>query len=479
MEAALLEDAIAYADRWVEYRQRTRRVPGVQIAICHEDRILLSRTYGSADLETKVGLTAATIFRVASHSKMFTATAAMLLVERGALRLDDQAGQRLPWLPSGPGEIGRTTIRQLLSHSAGVIRDGGVVGFWQLERDFLDSGQLRELLIGTPQVFSANERFKYSNIGYSLLGMVIESAAGMPYPDFVRAAIVERLGLENTGPDLDGLDPGRLATGYSADAYGLPPLPLAHVGTGAMAAATGFYSTAEDLCRFGRSQFLGNPELLSDDSKREVQQELWSVEGTAVGYGLGFEISTVGGRRLVGHGGGFPGFITSTRIDPRERLVVVALTNSGAGPASELTGGIYRIINRALESPVSEDPASLDRFTGRFWSLGGASDFVRLGGQLLAISPELIDPTESMSELAQEGGDVLRIETASGFASAGERIRFRFDRSGMVERVDMPGAHLRPWEEYQRVRSTVEATRMGPRADPGTDPGANVTPSRV
>src|SRR5206468_12754725 len=139
----------------------------------------------------------------------------------------------------------------------------------------------------------------------------------------------------------------------------------------------------------------------------------------------GFDIVTVGERRLIGHGGGFPGFITSTKIDPRDQLVAVALTNCSDGPAADLATGMVAIVNRAIEAePAPDDVGDLDRFTGRFWSFGGPTDIARFGRSLLAIVPELAVPLETAQELTVEGPDELRIAKAPGFASPGERARF-------------------------------------------------------
>lgn len=119
---AAVADAVTYFDSWLEFRQRYSRVPGVQAAVLLRDELLLSSAYGHADVEAGDKLTPQHLFRIASHSKTFTATAVLQLAERGSLRLDDPAEHWLPFLTGAP--LGTVTVRELLGHSAGVIRDG-------------------------------------------------------------------------------------------------------------------------------------------------------------------------------------------------------------------------------------------------------------------------------------------------------------------------------------------------------------------
>jgi CubicO group peptidase (beta-lactamase class C family) len=465
----LLADAVSYADRWLEYRQRTLRLPGLVAAVAHRGQVVLSTAHGMADLDRSIPMTPNHVFRVASHSKTFTATALMQLVEQGRIRLDDRMADWLPWLPTGRDRVGRATVRQLLSHSAGVLRDGYDGGFWQLERNFPDSDELRRLASEALSVLPTNERFKYSNVGFALLGLVLEAATGIAYNAHVRTAILERLGLANTGPDVDDLPPDRLATGYTGDVYGLDRLAVAHLHTGAMSPATGFYSTAEDLCRYAAAHLFGNEELISDDSKREMQREQWRVVGSDQAYGLGLAIYQIAGHRMVGHNGGFPGFITATRIDPRAQLVVVILTNASDGPATDLAAGVVEIIDCALgarKTPAAHPGVDRDRFVGRFWSLGGALDIVRFGSDLVQITPGEASPLTSLARLAVDGNDELTIHEAPGYASPGERVRFSFEGEHALQ-VQVGAATLYPWTTFvETIRPSVERTGRAPQRPP-------------
>ena len=140
----------------------------------------------------------------------------------------------------------------------------------------------------------------------------------------------------------------------------------------------GFYSTAEDLCRYAAAHFFGDTTLLSDASKREMQQPYWRVAQADTHYGLGFSIQEIDGRRYVGHGGGFPGHATHTLFDPKDRLAVVVLTNLASGPAATLTHAIIKMIHFALATARGIIPHPLRALHGALLQYVGSDGCGRL-----------------------------------------------------------------------------------------------------
>jgi CubicO group peptidase (beta-lactamase class C family) len=441
----LLRDAVVYADQWVAYQQERRDIPGVVVAIQSGDQILLAHGYGYADLERQIPMTAAHIFRIASHSKTFTATAILQLLEAGKLRLDDPLANSIPWLQP-LGDLARVTVRQALNHTTGIVRDGDNADYWSLDYAFPDRAELQRLVEEGGRVLAPNESFKYSNIAYALLGLVIEAASGLPYNQYVKREIVDRLGLADTGPEIDAHARARLAVGYTARRFGLPRRPLAEADTRALSAATGFYATAPDLCRYAAAHCFGDETLLSDASKREMQQPYWKADQGGRHYGLGFVVDEVAGRRLVGHSGGFPGYITLTLIDPVDRLAVVALTNDAAGPAQLLGHGLVKLIQFALKQPPAPEGSagSHARFTGRFANNWGVTDVAAFGDSLFVLNPDFDDPVAEVTQLAVEDDQTLRITATSGFAAPGETIRYQRDAAGNITRIIRGGMSAYP-----------------------------------
>ncbi len=446
--AALLE-AAAYADRWIAFRREQRDLPGLVVAIRHRDELVLCQGYGNARLDPAVPMTADKVFRIASHSKMFTATAIMQLVEQGKLRLDDRAAAYLSWFNSD------VTLRQLLNHAGGVIRDGIDADFWRVEQPFPDVAMLRALAPDA-SILPPNTTFKYSNIGYGLLGQVIEATSGVPFNGYVQEHIIRPLGLASTGPELtpDVLD--RCVTGYTGNLLGVPRRGVPSIDTRALSAATGFYSTAEDLCRFAAAHWLGDETLLTDASKREMQHPAWTVEQAEERYGLGVIAERIGDRETVGHSGGFPGQSTRTLFDPTDQLAVVVLSNTSGenGQAGPLAAQIVRIVDFA-QRHAGGSSADLARYTGRFANVAGALDIVAFGGKLFGLSPASDNPTKLVGELEVVDADRLRIAKDGGFAHPGECVRYERDAAGTTRRAIVGGVSMYP-EAIFRQRYATE-----------------------
>jgi len=447
----LLRAAAAYGGEWIAYQQERRDVPGVVVAVWGGDHLLLSQGYGYADLEGQEPMTPAHIFRIASHSKTFTATAVMQLVERGRLRLDDRIATFVPWL-QGLADLDAVTVRQALNHTSGIVRDGHDADYWQLESGFPDQDGVRRLVEEGGRVLATNEAFKYSNIAYALLGLVIEAAAGLPYNDVVRQQIIGPLGLRDTGPETDAHARERLVTGYTQRRLGLARRPIPDVPTAALSPATGFYSTAKDLCRYAAAHFLGNQTLLSDAAKREMQQPSYTITQSDDRYGLGLSSVEIGERRLVGHGGAFPGHSTRTLFDPKEGIAVVVLTNETRGPAATLAAGLWRIIDFALRQPSGsgQRTPALEQFTGRFVNLWGVLDVVAFGDTLIALAPDDEDPGKTATRLVVLDDTTLRITTTSGYGAPGETVRYVRDATGRVEKIISGGLSSYPLDLYRQ-----------------------------
>lgn len=454
VDSTSLARAVDYVEGWLEYQHGNSGLPGLAVAIWHADRLLLARGFGHADLDSRTPMKASHAFRIGSNSKMFTATAVYMLAERHALRLDDKVADHVPWFRSGRDEAVRhITIRQLLCHGSGLARDADG-GYWHPAGAFPAADALRELIAGAELVLPSGQQFKYSNLGYAILGLVVEAAAGTSYTDFINAEILGPLGLKCTTTDLDPGSGTQLATGYLRDYFGHGRTPCPHLPMNALAPAGGFCSTAGDLCRFAAAQFLGAEALLSDAAKRDMHQVRWHVTQDSA-YGSGFVTTTVRNRSLIGHVGEYSGFVSCTKIDPVDQLAVTVLTNSLDGPAAVLANGIVAIIDffadpRLPASLRSGPQADLSRFETRLFSAWNAVDIVAVAGWLLAVGPEQPRPFDDPTVLTAETPDRLRIARTSGYLSPGQEVSYTWRPEGGIDTVRFAGVPYYLWGDYLR-----------------------------
>jgi CubicO group peptidase (beta-lactamase class C family) len=443
-----LKAALDYIPRWLDYQMRDSGQPGSVVAIAHQGRIVLEEAFGHADLSTGEKLTPRHRLRVASHSKAFTAAAVMKLVEEGKLRLDDRAGEHVEGLHE---EVAKATLAQLLSHSAGLTRDGDDTGQWQDRRPFLDAEELLAAL-AEPPVIAANTRFKYSNHGFGLAGLIIEAASGVPYGTYVTREIVRPAGLDETTPDIPLPQGASLSRGHS----GKLPLGRRVVIPGenpthALAAATGFVSTARDLVRFfGQLAPGAKKSVLTVESRREMIRKQWRDPQASIErhYGLGLMSGKLADWDWFGHSGGFQGFITRTLVLPEQELAISVLTNAADGFSHFWLEGIVHIM-RAFSKNGAPD-RKLASWTGRWWSLWGAVDLVPMGNKVMVGAPGTFNPFLDASEITVTAKDRAKITLAIGGGSHGQSVRRVRDKDGEVIEFWLAGSKLLPEAEIAR-----------------------------
>jgi CubicO group peptidase (beta-lactamase class C family) len=287
-------------------------------------------------------------FRIASMTKSFTAAAVLLLRDEGALRLDDPAADHIPAMAGLRGPTADSpviTVRHLLTMVAGFPTDDP----WGDRQQGLPLDAFADLVRrGLSFAWAPGTAFEYSNLGYALLGLLVEHCSGASYRDFVTSRLLEPLGMASTGYDASVLPATQLATGHRLGDDGWRPVP--YDPHGAFAPMGGLFSTVRDLARwiagfteaFPPRDDPEGPHPLCRASRRELQQPhrglppqlLWpsvdvvpAVRATGYGFGLQVEHDPVHGM-IVGHSGGYPGFGSHMRWHPQTGLGVVVLGNA-------------------------------------------------------------------------------------------------------------------------------------------------------
>jgi len=435
---AWLTPALAYIPQWLGYQMRATEQPGCALAVAYKGGVVLDLAFGWADQGAGVALTPRHRFRVASHSKSFTATAIMKLREQGRLKLDDTAGQYVSGLHP---EIASASLTQLLSHTAGVLRDGPDAGYWVDRKSFLDEAALRSELALAPAIEAAT-RLKYSNHGFGLLGLIIEAVTGEPYGVWVKREIVDAVGLTDTKPDAPASGP--LARGHSSKALlGRRLVFPGDQSTHALASATGFVSTAGDLARFfGQLSPNAAESVLSVASRREMSRSQWTDTWAVLpqSYGLGTISGTFDGWDWFGHSGGFQGYVTRTAVIPEHDLAISCLTNAVDGMSALWLDGAMAILKRfQADGPPRADLAD---WAGRWWSVWGPNDLLPVGDKVLIAWPGLTNPIAKAGELTVTGPDAARISQAGAFGNYGEPVRRLRGDAGEVTALQIAASRM-------------------------------------
>jgi CubicO group peptidase (beta-lactamase class C family) len=219
---ALPDAAVAAIDAAARTELERTGQPGLSVGVTDRDRTLAVRTYGLADLAAQRPVTPETLFEIGSIGKSFTAVLVLQLADEGRIDLHAPVDRYLPWftVPQAAGDPA-ITVAHLLSHTAGIA-----AGVDATPEAAFQVWSLRDL----PATSAPGERFHYSNVGYKALGLVLEAVEGRPYPEVLRARILDPLGMSATEPAITHAMRARLAVGYEYlhdDRIGYPGAPLA------------------------------------------------------------------------------------------------------------------------------------------------------------------------------------------------------------------------------------------------------------
>ncbi|AWM02008.1 serine hydrolase domain-containing protein [Bradyrhizobium amphicarpaeae] len=433
--------AIDYIASWIEFQLTTIQQPGVTVAFAHRGEIVAEHAFGLANLDTGEKLTPRHRFRIASHSKSFTSAGIMKLREQRKLRLDDTIGQYVGGLHP---RLAETTIAQVLSHSAGLTRDGADSGQFIDRRPYLDAKELlAELKL--PTAIEPGTRFKYSNHGFGVLGLVIEAISKEPYSVWIKREIIEPAGLRATETDAPLPMGAPFARGHTRKVpLGVRCVIPGDNPTHAMASATGFAATAGDTARFF-AQLAPNAKksVLSAASRREMTRHHWRIpQSLETYYGLGISAGRTDGWDWFGHGGHFQGYISRTCTIPACELTISILSNSIDGGAPFWMDGAMQILRVFKTRGVAD--RRLRDWTGRWWTIWGATDLVPAGNRVLVANPQFINPFMDAAEIEVTGRDTGNIAWAAGYSSHGEPVRRIRDKRGKVSDVWIAGANVKP-----------------------------------
>lgn len=448
----------------VDNEMKKNNIPGVSIAIVYDKEIIWSDGYGYADLENKILTTPKTIFAVGSITKLVTAIMMMRLRDEGKLSLDDAVEKFIPTtrIRSSSNNDRPVTLRQIASHTAGLQREVSFDTWHTLK--FPSIEELVDSLRDVTTVFPPFSRYKYSNLGYTILGHVLSIVAGLPYKEYVISNILKPLGMNQSKFDLTDDVKLVLAKGYTV--FGDEPIELVpYIEFGAMAPAGQLFSSVQDIANLISLQFLEDrvlpmegasiveeeaeeqiksQSILDPATIREMHSPVYIGKKWVGGTAIGWHITNALGHTISSHRGGIPGFTTDIVVVRDIKLGIAVFTNAFPQP-NEIAVCILETLipyfetfetvkgEQVRQSKLEHD--SLEKFTGKYHSkYFGDIEIKLLDGRLLLTDP--LAPPGLETVLIPLGPQKFMM---SGGDEDGEFALFEASDDGTIKSINTAG----------------------------------------
>ncbi len=457
---AVLEQTIPKLRAIASEAVARHRIPGTAVGVLRGVKLAWSAGFGSVSLDRDETPDENTVFRCASITKPFTATAVLQLRERHLLGLDDPLVLHLPEFTavvSRHGPLEDVTLRRLMCHRSGLVSESAF-NYWD-DFEFPDMatvlGRLPDAYVAIPP----DSADKYSNLGFALLGEVISRLSGIPYDRYIRENIFEPLGMTTSAFTLTPELGPHMADGYVPQIDASRPAVSPHPPLNGLDAAGSLYTTVGDLAKWIGAHIDagegGGASVLSAESFAEMHRiQYIDTDDWTGGRAISWVATRSGNRIYHGHGGSVPGFRTGISFCKKYRTGVIFLTNLGGHSAPE--DSIRPMMDAILEveeatpkeadSPdLSPTPTGYELLIGTYatyqgtltqlvWRDSGLRLLAQPGSRAIHAPTELV-PT-----------DDPRVFTARGGRPAGEPAVFTMREDGRAESFALGGAvYRRTW----------------------------------
>jgi CubicO group peptidase (beta-lactamase class C family) len=337
-------------DQYVNGEMQRQHIPGIALLVSREGKTVRAQGFGLANVEHQVPVRPETIFQSGSVGKQFTATAIMMLVEEGKLRLDDPITK---FFKDAPPAWKQVTVRHLLSHT------GGFTDYpkdFDFRKDYTED-QLLKIIEGVPLAFTPGSKWSYSNLGYATLGFLIHRVTGKFYGDFLQVRIFGPLGMQTTRIISEAdIVPNR-AAGYRLVKGELKNQEWVSPTLNTTADGSLYFSIL-DLAKWDAALY--TEKLV----KRSSLEQMWTPVNLNNGkpnsdhYGFGWFIENDHGHRVIRHGGSWQGFKSHIARYVDDKLTVVVLLNladADPGKIAEHVAALY-FSGAAREESGSANP---------------------------------------------------------------------------------------------------------------------------
>lgn len=343
-------------DDYVKAEMQRQHISGISIAVVKDGKVIKAEGYGVANAEHNIPAKPEAVYQIGSVSKQLIATGIMLLMQEGKISLDDKISQFLESTPDTWKEI---TVRHLLTHTSGIVREAP--GFDPLK--IKPDADVIKTAYPLPLRFTPGEKWEYCNVGYFALAEIIRKISGKPWGDYLHERVFMPLEMNATRTTtVTEIIPQR-ANGYvwrngkfsNAETF------IALRPSGA------FLSTVLDLAKWDAALY--TDKILKPETLRQVWSPVKLNSGATHPYGFGWELSSVAGHKLVHHGGSLPGFRAQISRFMDDKLSVIVLTNGDNADPNLIALQIAALYIPGLipERTVAKiDPQILAAYVGQY-----------------------------------------------------------------------------------------------------------------
>lgn len=436
-------EAFKLVEVWLEAQKDFDQLPGLTAIVIDDQEVLWSGAVGLSNVEKNIKAEASTIGSIASISKLFTSVAIMKLYDEGKLRLDDRVADVLPTynLEQKYEESGPITIRSILTHSSGLPREAAYPYWTGPDFSFPSKEEINSKLGEQETLYPASTNFQYSNLGFTLLGEIIEELSGVPYDEYVEQNILIPLGLRDTRTDMpEQLYGKELAIGYSAMTRSGKREKVNFFQANGITPAGGLSSNVQDLGKFAAWQFRLRDstitEILKPSTLKYMHNVHWTNPDWKTTWGLGFDVyKGANGNTWVGHGGSCLGYRSTLQIDLKNKRALSVIINASGTDPSKYAKGINGIIDKVKASKKensSDEKKDLQEYVG-YYSLmpwWGEEFITTWDGKLVTLGLPSEKPGDSMTFYKHIEGDTFRRIRDND--ELGETLVFERDKNGGI-----------------------------------------------
>ena len=314
------------ADDYIASQMKEFHLPGLALAVVKDGKVIKAQGYGLANVARKTPVTPDTVLKIGSVSKQFIATGIMLLARDGRLAIDDPISR---YLQDSPASWSAITIRHLLTHTAGLVRESPA---FDANTDQPDAAVLK----GAYPValrFSPGEKWEYSNVGYYALAETIHKVTGRSWNDYLTDRIFKPAGMTSTFPTNTKQPVPNRALGYTGNDNANPAADWV-----ALRPSGAFLSTVLDLAKW--DALLYTDTILTESERRQMTTPVRLSNGSTYPYGFGWHVDVAGKRQRVWHGGGLPGFSAQFVRFPDDGVTIILLLNGDDSDIAAIANGL-------------------------------------------------------------------------------------------------------------------------------------------